>query len=137
MAISLSQKAKKGGNGDRRNRILVTVNVLGSAGPLRFVVDEGVLVAEVIAITLRMYAKEGRLPVLGSNIGDFFLYCAHAQCDALSPLDTIGSNGGRNFVLCKKSIQEKLKDQEAEVLSRKGSGSWKSWLNKSLKISSH
>ncbi|KAK1267634.1 hypothetical protein QJS04_geneDACA014833 [Acorus gramineus] len=136
MAIAFAQKtkSKKGGAGDGRNRILITVNVLGCAGPLRSVVDVGELVASVIANTLKSYAKEGRLPVLGSNIDDFFLYCAHTQCDALSPLDTIGSSGSRNFVLCKKPNEELVK----QVLDRKGSGNWKTWLNKSFKmISSH
>lgn len=61
---------------------------------------------------------------------------------ALSPWETIGRNGGRNFMLCKKPQPEKTAgvgvDGSAGV-PRKGSGSWKAWINKSLnlKISSH
>lgn len=67
---------------------------------------------------------------------------------ALSPWMTIGSVGFRNFVLCKKPEAEKTSDDEnspskaiakSVSIPRKGSGSWKSWFNKSLslKISSH
>lgn len=63
---------------------------------------------------------------------------------ALSPWDTIGSHGARNFTLCKKAENAK----EAAVddgrgptagLPRRGSGTLRSWLNRSLnlKIYSH
>lgn len=65
--------ANKGGN-----RLLISITVLGSAGPIRFVVSEDELVAAVIDTALKSYAREGRLPVLGSNLNDFFLYCPNA-----------------------------------------------------------
>ena len=65
-----NQAAKAGGN-----RLLISVTVVGSAGPIRFVVNEEALVATVIDTTLKSYGREGRLPVLGSNLNDFFLYC--------------------------------------------------------------
>lgn len=136
----LLQKQKKNNQNNKGNRILININVLGSAGPLRFVVNEEELVAAVIDTALKSYAREGRLPVLGSDINNFLLYCANAGSDALSPWETIGSRGGRNFVLCKKqqSQEEKTPDGDG-VTTRKGNGSWKAWLNKSiaLKISSH
>lgn len=55
--------------------MLITVNVLGSTGPLRFLVYEDEVVSTVINLTLKSYAREGRLPVLGSNLNDFLLYC--------------------------------------------------------------
>lgn len=62
---------------------------------------------------------------------------------ALSPWDTIGSVGARNFMLCKKP-QATTGDEAAngtgtEVVSRSRGGSWKAWFNKSLnlKISIH
>ncbi|KAF9625285.1 hypothetical protein IFM89_020871 [Coptis chinensis] len=96
----------KGGGG---NRLLISINVLGSAGPLRFLVNEGELVAAVIETAVRNYAREGRLPILGSEFNDFLLYCANAGTDAMSPWETIGSRGGRNFVLYKKSPQMSTK----------------------------
>lgn len=70
---------RKAGGGAAGNRILVTVNVLGSAGPIRFVTSEGELVAAVMGTALRSYAREGRLPVLGSDYNDFLLFCAHSN----------------------------------------------------------
>ncbi|XP_047968612.1 uncharacterized protein At4g22758-like [Salvia hispanica] len=122
-------------------RFLISVTFLGSAGPIRFVVKEEELVAAVIDTALKSYAREGRLPILGSDLNNFMLYCPIAGTEALSPWETIGSMGVRNFVLCKKPEAEKEKEKanESEKLPRKGSGSWKSWFNKSLnsKISSH
>ncbi|XVF85395.1 hypothetical protein PTKIN_Ptkin17bG0114600 [Pterospermum kingtungense] len=137
----LLYKQKKN-QGPKGNRLLISVTVLGSSGPIRFVVNEEELVAAVIDTTLKSYAREGRLPVLGSNLNDFLLYCPSAGSDALSPWETIGSQGVRNFMLCKKPKTEKREDdgRSAEAITtRKGSGNWKAWINKSLnlKISSH
>ncbi|KDP38078.1 hypothetical protein JCGZ_04721 [Jatropha curcas] len=124
------------------NRFLISVTVLGSAGPIRFVVNEREIVAVIIDTALKSYAREGRLPVLGSDLNDFFLYCPNAGSGALSPWETIGSLGSRNFMLCKKPQQQVKAAEDPRpnaAITRKGSGSWKSWINKSLnlKISSH
>ncbi|PNY01043.1 hypothetical protein L195_g024330 [Trifolium pratense] len=50
-------------------RLLININVLGSAGPIRCFV--------VINIALKSYAREGSLPILGTNITSFALYCPH------------------------------------------------------------
>ncbi|XP_031499123.1 uncharacterized protein At4g22758-like [Nymphaea colorata] len=122
-------------NQNKSNRLLISVTVVGSAGPLRFLVNADELVMAVIEQTLKSYAHEGRLPVLGSDFNKFLLYCAHGGSDALSPNETIGSFGGRNFVLCKK----RGIDLAAAEAAAKSTSGWKSWLNKSfhLKISSH
>lgn len=73
-------KPKKNQNA-KGNRLLVSITVLGSAGPIRFVVSEQELVATVIDTALKSYAREGRLPVLGSNLDEFFLYCPNAGPD--------------------------------------------------------
>ncbi|GKV38612.1 hypothetical protein SLEP1_g46501 [Rubroshorea leprosula] len=123
------------------NRMLITITVLGSAGPIRFLVNEEDLVAAVIDTALKSYAREGRLPVLGTNLNDFLLYVPYGRSDALSPWETIGSQGTRNFMLCKRPQTEKMVVDEKSnlAITRKGGGSWKAWINKSfsLKISSH
>ncbi|XP_057481919.1 uncharacterized protein At4g22758-like [Actinidia eriantha] len=123
----------------KKNRFLITVNVLGSAGPIRFVVSEEENVAAVIDTALKMYAREGRLPILGSDISNFLLYPVNAGSDALNPSESIGSNGGRNFVMCKKQKQPQMTEARSEMIARKGTGSWKAWINKSFafKISFH
>ncbi|KAL1328493.1 hypothetical protein HN51_038333 [Arachis hypogaea] len=141
----LLSKQKKNNQNANVRRLLISINVLGSAGPIRFVVNEGDLVAAVIDTALKSYAREGRLPVLGTDTAGFALYCPLVGSDALSPWETIGSHGARNFMLCRKpeTSSRRVADADASetttTLSRRGSGSWKAWFNKSLnlKISSH
>lgn len=136
----LLYKTKKNQTG-KGNRILISITVLGSAGPIRFVVNEEELVAVVIDTALKSYAREGRLPVLGSDFSNFVLYCPTAGTEALSPWETIGSLGVRNFMLFKKSSQgeKAVDDGKQSAMARKGGGSWKAWFNKSVsrKIVSH
>jgi hypothetical protein len=84
----LMSKQKKNVNA---KRLLISINVLGSAGPIRFVVNEDELVASVIDTALKSYAREGRLPILGTDIKCFALYCPH-----------VGSDG--NFFIFSNSI---------------------------------
>lgn len=65
------------------NRFLITINVIGSAGPIRFVVNEDDRVSGVIETTLKAYARLGRLPVLGSDVNNFLLYQANAVFEGL------------------------------------------------------
>lgn len=76
----LLNKQKKNQNASAK-RLLISINVLGSAGPIRFVVNEEELVAAVIDTALKSYAREGRLPVLGTDISSFALYCPHVGSD--------------------------------------------------------
>lgn len=65
-------RKKKNTNDD--NRLLITVNVVGSSGPLRLVVNEDDKVSTVMDSSLKLYARSGRLPILGSDFKDFMLY---------------------------------------------------------------
>ncbi|KAL1219495.1 hypothetical protein V5N11_021564 [Cardamine amara subsp. amara] len=114
------------------NRFLVSINVLGSAGPIRFVVKEDETVANVIDYALKCYAREGRLPLLGSDSSFFLLYCPYFASEAFNPWGKIGSTGARNFVLSKKLESQNLEDTVVTTTIRKTSGRWKTWLNKSL-----
>ncbi|XVE72214.1 hypothetical protein DITRI_Ditri11bG0021500 [Diplodiscus trichospermus] len=132
------KKGNENKNSVKKSRFLITINVLGSAGPLRFLVNEDDIVSAVIDVALKTYAREGRLPVLGLDPSKFLLYCANAGSDALSPWEKIGSQEGRNFVLCKKQVKPQMTEARSEMITQKGSG-WKAWLNKSFsfKILSH
>ncbi|KAM7484665.1 hypothetical protein LguiA_000674 [Lonicera macranthoides] len=135
--LHYKQKKNQAGKG---NRLLISITVLGSAGPIRFLVNEQDLVAAVIDTALKSYAREGRLPVLGSDIKNFVLHCPNIGTEGLSPWETIGSVGVRNFMLFKKPQAEKaIEDGNSAAINRKGNGSFKAWLNRSLnlKISSH
>lgn len=54
----LLYKQKKNQRAGRANRLLISINVLGSAGPIRFIVREGDLVASVIDTAVKSYARE-------------------------------------------------------------------------------
>lgn len=72
----LLYKQKKNQNQPLKgNRFLISVTVHGSAGPIRFVVNEDELVAAVMDTALKSYAREGRLPILGSDLNNFMFYC--------------------------------------------------------------
>ncbi|KAK1437679.1 hypothetical protein QVD17_03475 [Tagetes erecta] len=113
-----------------KKRILIKINVVGSAGPIRCVVNEDTAVAAVIETALKSYARETRLPVLGTKCDDFFLYTPVAQTQALKPWEMIGSFGVRNFLLCKKA-----RDREVTEITRRKiscSNRWKTCFNKLL-----
>ncbi|XLR59039.1 hypothetical protein S83_009711 [Arachis hypogaea] len=133
---------KKRNNSSSSKRLLVSINILGSAGPIRFVVNEKDSVCVIIETALKSYAREGRLPLLGFDPTNFLLYSANACFDALNPLEAIGSYGVRNFVMCKKQVCLSKTQPHSELISqqkRNGGSGWKAWFNKSfgLKISSH
>ncbi|KAL7000932.1 hypothetical protein U1Q18_002084 [Sarracenia purpurea var. burkii] len=133
--VLYKQKKNQGGGRSGGNRLLISITVIGSPGPIRFVVNEGELVAAVIETTLKSYAREGRLPILGSDLNNFLLYCPVVGTEALNPWETIGSVGVRNFMLCKKPQMENSSiDDRKSRIERKGNGSWKSWFNKSLNL---
>lgn len=67
-------------------RVLVTVTVLGSAGPLRFIVQEGDTVAALIRAALRCYAREGRMPLLGTDHAGFVLSTANGGSGGTLPV---------------------------------------------------
>ncbi|CAF2045992.1 hypothetical protein BRARA_I03259 [Brassica rapa] len=125
------------------NRILISVTFLGSPGPIRFVAYEGDLVAAVIDTALKCYAREGRLPILGSDFNDFIFYCPMVGPEALSPWEAIGSLGARNFMLCEKSEEKKKLEEENGRSSFPINGarkrSFRAWINKSfsLKVTTH
>lgn len=92
-------KHKKNQNA-KGNRLLISINVLGSAGPIRFVVNEEELVAAVIDTALKSYAREGRLPVLGSDLNDFMLYVPYVGTDGNEARKPISNFIFSNFEFC-------------------------------------
>lgn len=123
-----------------RARVLVTVTVLGSAGPLRFLVDEGESVSGLVRAALRCYAREGRMPLLGADATNFLLYTANGRSDALKADERISFNGCRSFMLWQKTPRDAVVNGPEAALEtaansspgRKASGGWKLGLNKIL-----
>ncbi|EFJ06549.1 hypothetical protein SELMODRAFT_448736 [Selaginella moellendorffii] len=95
--------SKSQGKGDA-NLMLVTVTVLGSPGPLRFLVDKADTVGRVVDTALRVYAREGRLPLLSKQLVE--LYCDNGDFKALDSNECIGVLGTRQFLLYRKKADE-------------------------------
>ncbi|KAG0462613.1 hypothetical protein HPP92_021089 [Vanilla planifolia] len=126
-------------NGKKREsvRMLISVTVLGSAGPIRLVVREEELVSAVIATALKAYAREGRRPVIGSDLLDFALYLAYDGSRALSLGEPIGSFGSRNFLLCKRQrlVCDEISETYVKDFDKKSAFTgWKAWFNRSLAL---
>ncbi|CAF2271646.1 hypothetical protein BRARA_D00761 [Brassica rapa] len=115
-----------------KKKILVSVNVLGSVGPIRFLVNEDDKVSSVINTALKTYARQGRIPVLGFDVNNFIFYSNSAGFKTLNPQEKIGSMGETNFLLCKREREplEKVEGRE-ESKAREGKG-WKNRLRRSL-----
>ncbi|XP_020596682.1 uncharacterized protein At4g22758-like [Phalaenopsis equestris] len=135
--LEKGEKTRSKSNGRKEsNRILITVTVLGSAGPIRFFVREEELVSAVVGTVLKAYEREGRRPILGRNHYDFVLYHAFDGSHGLNSWEPIGSFGSRNFLLCKK---QRLSGEEWQAtpgseMGKKGMGVWMAGLNRSLSL---
>ncbi|KAI3500205.1 hypothetical protein L1887_36023 [Cichorium endivia] len=128
MILPRKKKNYDDGNANvKNNRFLIIVNVVGSSGPLRLVVNQDDKVSTVINSSLKLYARGGRLPVLGSDFKDFMLYASIEGSAALNPSEEIGSCRGRNFVLCKKSSKQG-NEKRSRIITRQHSGRWKGCL---------
>lgn len=78
---SVDEDRNKSRKNNNTNRFLISINILGGSGPLWIVVNENNVVFDVIEMALKCHARQGRLPVLGSDPTDFVLYCSHAGSD--------------------------------------------------------
>ncbi|XP_006849084.2 uncharacterized protein LOC18438845 [Amborella trichopoda] len=90
----------------KRIKLQISCLFQESTGPPRFLVRVDDTVRTAIQTALRSYPREGRLPFLGNNFDDFFVYCANSDFIALSPVVPIGRTGGRNFLLYKKKQKQ-------------------------------
>ncbi|PNX88956.1 hypothetical protein L195_g045071 [Trifolium pratense] len=90
----VKNKKKNNNNNNNINKILISINIVGSSGPLTIVVKENDVVCDVIDKALKSYARQERLPILGSNVSDFAIYpsndVSHGSLEKLKR--NIGSN---------------------------------------------
>lgn len=128
------KERKSNGKRGESTRALITVTVPGSSGPIRFVVREEEPVSAVMGTALKAYARQGRRPIIGCELNDFSLYRAFDGSQRLSPLESIGSFGSRNFLLCKKQSlgSEESSPIPGKKMGKKGAFPWRNWLNKSF-----
>ncbi|OAY79860.1 Uncharacterized protein ACMD2_13741 [Ananas comosus] len=85
-------------------KVVVSVTVEGSAGPVRAMVRLGASVEEAIAAVVERYGREGRSPKLDpAAAAAFQLHHSHFSLQSLNKSDKIGEVGGRSFYLRKNS----------------------------------
>jgi len=78
---SIDDEVKSNKKNNNINRILISINIVGSSGPLTIVVNEDDVVCDVIDKSLKSYTRQGRLPILGSDATDFDIYCSNDVSD--------------------------------------------------------
>ncbi|CAI8586128.1 unnamed protein product [Vicia faba] len=128
------KKKKKMNNISNTNRILISINIVGSSGLLTILVNEDDVVCDVIDKALKSYARQGRLPTLKSNTFDYVLHCSNDTSDALGPSESIGTFRTRKFVLSENQASS-TKTEEAQSKGR--NGTWKSFSFKKLRSALH
>ncbi|KAF0935207.1 hypothetical protein E2562_031154 [Oryza meyeriana var. granulata] len=99
-------------------KVVVSVAVEGSVGPVKAMVRLGASVGEAIAAVVERYAKEGRSPRLDPAAAEAFqLHHSHFCLQSLNKNDKIGDVGGRNFYLHKNDGNNRiyLRSEESDV----------------------
>ncbi|XP_068669649.1 uncharacterized protein At4g22758-like [Aristolochia californica] len=98
------------------SKVVVSVIVEGSPGPVRTMVRLGASVEETIKIVVDKYRDEGRSPQLGRDAPHSFeLHHSYFSLESLNKTDKIGSAGSRNFFLRKSNNDQR--DEEISASS--------------------
>ncbi|KAJ1259093.1 hypothetical protein BS78_10G127100 [Paspalum vaginatum] len=85
-------------------KVVVSVTVEGSVGPVKAMVRLGASVGEAIEAVVDRYAREGRSPPLNLAAAKCFqLHRSHFSLQSLNKNDKIGDVGSRNFYLHKNN----------------------------------
>ncbi|ONK71688.1 uncharacterized protein A4U43_C04F11320 [Asparagus officinalis] len=83
-------------------KVVVSVTVEGSPGPVRAMVKLGATVNETIGVVVDRYKREGRSPKLDQERADCFeLHHSHFSLESLNKSNKIGEVGSRSFYLRK------------------------------------
>lgn len=99
----------------QESKVVVSVTVEGSVGPVKAMVRLGASVGEAIAAVVERYAKEGRSPRLDPAAAEAFqLHHSHFCLQSLNKNDKIGDVGGRNFYLHKNDGNNRIYLQSEE-----------------------
>ncbi|KAF3773134.1 Uncharacterized protein EJ110_NYTH56030 [Nymphaea thermarum] len=89
----------------RPTKLLLNVTVQRSLGPIHIIISMESTVQDLIAATLRQYAKEGRRPILSlTDAAAFDLHYSQFSLERLNPEEKLIGLGSRNFFLCPKPL---------------------------------
>ncbi|PAN06044.1 hypothetical protein PAHAL_1G214200 [Panicum hallii] len=113
-------------------KVVVSVTVEGSVGPVKAMVRLDASVGEAIAAVVERYAREGRSPRLEPAAAEGFqLHHSHFSLQSLNKNDKIGDVGGRNFYLHKNDSSNRLYLQSEEP-DGNSTGSETSWSHEQI-----
>lgn len=91
---------------EKNSKVLITVTVGGSPGPIRIVVKLGTTVEDSIKHVIRRYDEEGRTPRLPKDApSSFDLHVSYFSLQCLERSNAIGETGSRSFYLRKSNIK--------------------------------
>ncbi|KAL2902253.1 hypothetical protein RDABS01_027335 [Bienertia sinuspersici] len=88
---------------DKDAKVLITVTVEGSPGPIRTLVKLGTSVEDTINLVVQRYGEEGRTPHLDKDSYSFDLHVSYFSLQSLDRTDAIGEAGSRSFYLRKNN----------------------------------
>jgi len=85
-------------------KLLLKVTVLGSLGPVQILLKPESTVGDLVDAAVRQYVKEGRRPILPSNVAsDFDLHYSQFSLESLCREEKLVKLGSRNFFMCPRN----------------------------------
>ncbi|CAI8592915.1 unnamed protein product [Vicia faba] len=85
-------------------KLLLKVTVLGSLGPVQMLLKPESTVGDLVDAAVRQYVKEGRRPILPSNVAsDFDLHYSQFSLESLCREEKLVKLGSRNFFMCPRN----------------------------------
>ncbi|CAK8535337.1 unnamed protein product [Lathyrus sativus] len=86
------------------SKLLLKVTVLGSLGPVQILLKPESTVGDLVDAAVRQYVKEGRRPILLSNVAsDFDLHYSQFSLESLCREEKLVKLGSRNFFMCPRN----------------------------------
>ncbi|CAH8296372.1 unnamed protein product [Eruca vesicaria subsp. sativa] len=89
-------------------KVVISVSVEGSPGPIKILVKLSCSVEETIKIVVDKYRKEGRTPKLDKDLA-FELHQSHFSIQCLEKTEIIGGIGSRSFYMRKKEPENMIR----------------------------
>uniref|UniRef100_A0A7C9EUD6 DUF7054 domain-containing protein n=1 Tax=Opuntia streptacantha TaxID=393608 RepID=A0A7C9EUD6_OPUST len=99
-------------------KVVITVTVEGSPGPIRALVKLGASVEDMIKLVIKKYEEEGRTPRLDHHTpSSFDLHLSYFSLQSLDRTDAIGEVGSRSFYLRKGKMKSHEESATATPIS--------------------
>ncbi|XP_043719582.1 uncharacterized protein At4g22758-like [Telopea speciosissima] len=120
----------------RLTKLLLNVMIQRSLGAVKVVMSPESTVGDLIAAAVRLYAKEGRRPLLPmTDPADFDLHYSQFSLESLNREEKLKELGSRNFFLCRKKPNEAPVDASSSSSSSSLAVASSSCSNQAEKVS--